>query len=182
MNKTLLIGFSSLLALALVGAGCQSTTKTPPTGSSPTSTTSDASCPTVTDLTRALRTPETVCSLDVSNQNRTGALPAEIRRLTNLKALDASKNNMTGIPAEIGQLQNLSSLNYSFNKLDTMPDEIANLKNLKVLSLAHNNYKQPPSSVLKLTQLQILDLTGNPISSDEIGRIKELLPRTVVRF
>ncbi len=78
--------------------------------------------------------------LNLSNNQLTGAIQAEIRHLTNLKVLNASNNQMTGVPAEIGQLQNLQILDLSNNQLTGLPYELGNLKNLKTLNLSGNNY------------------------------------------
>ncbi|MEW6610707.1 MAG: leucine-rich repeat domain-containing protein [Patescibacteria group bacterium] len=78
--------------------------------------------------------------LDVSGNNLTGALPAEIRKLQNLKVLKANNNNMTGVPAEIGQLRKLEVLDLSNNQLTGLPYELGNLKNLKTFNLSGNNY------------------------------------------
>lgn len=79
-----------------------------------------------------------VRTLDVSNNNLTGALPAEIRKLTNLETLNASNNQLTGVPAEIGQLTRLTTINFANNNLSGLPLELGNLKNLKVLDLRGN--------------------------------------------
>lgn len=79
---------------------------------------------------------------DLSVNNLTGALPAEIRHLKNLKVLNVSHNKMTGIPAEIGQLSNLVTLDYSYNQITGMPYEMANLKNLRTLNLTGNNFSE----------------------------------------
>lgn len=80
--------------------------------------------------------------LNVSNNNLTGAIQAEIRHLQNLQILNASNNKMTGAPAEIGQLQNLRILNLSDNQLTGLPYELGNLKNLQTLNLSGNNYSE----------------------------------------
>lgn len=81
-------------------------------------------------------------SLNVSNNNLTGALPAEIRQLTKLQYLNAADNQMTGVPAEIGQLSNLLELNLANNQLTGLPNELGNLKNLKTLNLSGNKVSQ----------------------------------------
>ncbi len=78
--------------------------------------------------------------LNVSNNQLTGAIQAEIRQLTKLKVLNASNNLMTGVPAEIGQLTNLEVLDLSNNKLTGLPNELGNLQNLKTLNLSGNQY------------------------------------------
>lgn len=95
--------------------------------------------------------------LDISSNRLTGALPAEIRFLKNLKKLNASDNRMTGIPAEIGQLSELEELDYSDNMITGLPLELKNLKKLK-----------------------ILNLTGNDYSTIDLAQIKSSLPGLVV--
>lgn len=80
--------------------------------------------------------------LNVSNNQLTGAIQAEVRHLSNLKILNASNNLMTGVPAEIGQLQKLEILDLSNNKLTGLPYELGNLNNLKVLNLSGNQYSK----------------------------------------
>lgn len=87
--------------------------------------------------------------LDISNNNLTGALPAEIKNLQNLRELNASNNKMTGVPAEIGQLKNLEVLDLSNNQLTGLPYELGNLKNLKTLNLSGNDYAQQDLDIIK---------------------------------
>ena len=77
--------------------------------------------------------------LDLSNNQLTGALQAEVRHLSNLQILDLSSNQFTGVPAEVGQLNKLEELNLSNNELTGLPHELANLKNLKTLDLRGND-------------------------------------------
>ena len=85
----------------------------------------------------------------------TGALPAEIRFLSSLEALDASDNAMTGLPAEIGQLSRLRILDLSDNDLTGLPHELGNLQSL-----------------------EILDLSGNAVSQTDLDIIRSRLPAT----
>lgn len=91
-----------------------------------------------------------VTTLDVSGNNLTGALPGEIRKLTNLEVLNASDNNLTGIPAEIGQLSKLRVANFANNDISGLPMEIGNLSNLETLDLRGN----PNVSNQDLSQIQ----------------------------
>ncbi len=89
-----------------------------------------------------------------------GSLIGEIRQMSKLKQLDVSYNKMTGMPAEIGQLTNLETLNYSYNSITGLPNELANLK---------NNLKE-------------FNLTGNPLSPEQISKLKASLPNTTIIF
>lgn len=87
--------------------------------------------------------------LNISNNNITGALPAEIRQLNTLRVLNASNNDMTGVPAEVGQLDKLEILDLSNNKLTGLPYELGNLKNLKKLDLSGNDYAKQDLDIIR---------------------------------
>jgi Leucine-rich repeat (LRR) protein len=80
--------------------------------------------------------------LNISNNQLTGSLQAEIRHLQNLRVLKASNNHMTGVPAEIGQLTKLEILDLSNNQLTGLPNELGNLKNLKTFNISGNKYSE----------------------------------------
>ncbi len=88
-------------------------------------------------------------TLDLSNNNLTGALPGEIRHLTELRTLNLSYNQFTGVPAEVGQLKNLEYLDLSHNQLTGLPYELGNLSNLKELILTGNNYAKADLEIIK---------------------------------
>ena len=100
----------------------------------------------------------TVLKIDHNQLN--GNLIGEIRQMTKLRTLNVSYNNMTGMPAELGQLHSLESLDYSNNKITGLPNEIEQLK---------DNLKE-------------FDLTGNPLSIEQISKIKIALPNTKIIF
>lgn len=71
----------------------------------------------------------------------------------NVCHLDLSDKNLTQLPSKVLQFKNLESLYLNNNKLTTLPENIGSL-----------------------TNLTLLDLTGNPVSQEEVGKIKKLLP------
>ncbi len=118
----------------------------------------DLSSKGLTQIDKDILDDSSVGTLDVSGNSLTGALPGEIRKLTNLEVLDASDNNMTGIPAEIGQLSKLRVANFANNNITGLPNEIGNLKNLETL-----------------------DLRGNPnVSNQDLSLIKSKIPKANV--
>jgi Leucine-rich repeat (LRR) protein len=94
-----------------------------------------------------------IFKIDLSHNMLQGALPAEIRHVTELQVLDLSDNSFTGVPAEVGSLRRLEILDLSNNNLTGLPYEIGNLQNLKTL-----------------------DVRGNPYSSHDIEIIRKALP------
>lgn len=97
--------------------------------------------------------------LNVSDNNLTGALQAEIHQLKNLQILKASGNEMTGVPAEIGQLSELREIDFSENKLTGLPSELGNLQNLRLLDLRGNMISKQDLDAIRarLTQVEILE-------------------------
>ena len=104
----------------------------------------------------------------------TGAIPAELGWLANLTELHLYRNNLTGlIPPELGKLANLTELVLRANSLTgPIPPELANLANLKKLVL--------PAGVCVPADLQAwavkLGVSVFPCSSE--GR---LLPSVLMR-
>ncbi|MEK7183971.1 MAG: leucine-rich repeat domain-containing protein [Patescibacteria group bacterium] len=99
-------------------------------------------------------------TLKIDHNLLDGNLIGEVRLMSKLKILDVSSNNMTGIPAEIGQLNKLEILNYSDNKITNLPDELSKLR----------------------YNLKEFDLSGNPLSQEQISKLKILLPDTKIIF
>ena len=74
-----------------------------------------------------------VVDLDLEEFGLTGAVPAEIGRLTALRQLNADCNELTSVPAEIGQLTSLKVLYLGKNQLTSVPAEIGQLMSLEQL-------------------------------------------------
>lgn len=154
-QRIVLLGIGT--ALALMAFGCQSPTNTDtPTGTSMGKRSAD--CLVYTDLNEALRSPDSVCELNITGQGIGGALPSQIGKLRNLKVLNASNNKMTGLPAELGQLSQLEVLDVSNNQLTGLPMELGNLKQLREFNLKGNAYSEQDLAGIaaKLPQAQIV--------------------------
>lgn len=155
-----------LTVLLLVGAGCLESGPLPTAGGGQSTADPATTSSTRLDLSNSglNKVPSYVFGmtglqeLDLSDNQLTGALPAEIRHLQKLRLLDASGNQMTGVPAEIGQLANLEELDLSDNQLTGLPLELGNLANLRVLDLRGNNASTQDLNAIraKLTNTQIL--------------------------
>ena len=128
--------------------------------STPASAQADYSGKGLTKFPKEVLDQTNLVILDISDNNLTGALPAEIRHLTKLEELNVSNNKMTGIPAEVGQLSKLKTLNYANNQITGLPQELGNL-----------------------TQLEVLDLRDNPkISQYDLSLISPKLPNTDIKL
>ena len=118
--------------------------------------------------------------LYLSDNLLTGEIPAELGSLINLEGLHLWGNGLTGeIPAELANLTNLERLNLSENQLTgTVPAELANLTNLQRLSLHDNQLTGPiPAWLSNLTDLERLNLTRNQLTGPiptELGSLTSL--------
>ncbi|CDY43965.1 BnaA02g24430D [Brassica napus] len=120
--------------------------------------------------------------LDLTSNNFTGQIPAEIGKLTELNkiVLGLYNNLLKGeIPAEIGNCTSLIQLELYGNQLTgRIPTELGNLDKLESLRLYKNKLSSPiPSSMFRLTQLTNLGLSGNQLVGpipEEIGSLKSL--------
>ncbi|KAI6694794.1 hypothetical protein NL676_022504 [Syzygium grande] len=144
-------------------------------------------------------------TLDLSRNNLSGDIPAEMGLLSNLRYLNLSWNGLSSrISPELGYFQDLTVLDFRNNDLygsipgdicdsgslailqldgnaltGPIPEEIGNCSSLYLLSLSHNNLSGPiPKLVSTLSNLKILKLEFNELSGEipqELGKLEELL-------
>ena len=117
-----------------------------------------------------------VVQLKLEEFGLTGAVPAEIGRLSALRELDLDGNELTSVPAEIGQLTSLEKLYLGDNQLTSLPAEIGQLTSLTELYLEGNQLTSLPAEIGQLASLEILDIRKNQLTSvlAEIGQLTSL--------
>jgi leucine-rich repeat protein SHOC2 len=118
-----------------------------------------------------------VVKLSLEAFGLTGAVPAEIGRLSALRQLNLGLNQLTSVPAEIGQLAALEQLYLSENQVTSLPAEMGQLTSLEWLSLSENRLTSLPAEIGQLTSLRELYLIGNRLTSlpAEIGQLTSLV-------
>ncbi len=100
-------------------------------------------------------------------------------------AIDLSANNLTGtLPAELGDLRSLHSLNLAFNDLQgPIPHELGNLTQLVDLELGGNMFVGViPTSLGNLASLVTLDLQGNHLGGAVPAELSNLTALTSLRL
>jgi Leucine-rich repeat (LRR) protein len=118
--------------------------------------------------------------LFLSNNQLTGSIPAELGNLSNLQTLSLGSNQLTGsIPAELASLSNLQQLELSRNQLTgSIPAELGNLSNLHNVELGQNELTGSiPAELGNLSNLKFLSLVGNELTGSipaELGNLYNL--------
>lgn len=105
-----------------------------------------------------------------------GSLPADIADITNLKVLQANRNDLVSVPSTLHLLQSLTHVSLSTNNFRVIPPDILSLQNLVALDMSRNMITEVPASIGALSKLEHLFLYGNRITSlpPEIGNLTAL--------
>ena len=104
--------------------------------------------------------------LDLSYNQLTEDIPAEIGRLINLNSLRLSNNKLSGeIPSTLGECVLLDSLHLEKNFLQgSIPDSFINLRGIAEMDLSQNNLSgRIPEFFQSLSSLQFLNLSFNDL-------------------
>ncbi|KAH9278457.1 Leucine-rich repeat-containing protein 57 [Echinococcus granulosus] len=104
-------------------------------------------------------------SLQLSNL-KLSKFPEDVRKLTNLRALDLSSNSIQNLDPWIGAFPGLKSLNVSGNKLACLPTEVSRLTKLESLNASNNRMLSLTSSHSvvnfgSLRHLRTVDISKN---------------------
>jgi Leucine-rich repeat (LRR) protein len=132
--------------------------------------------------------------------------PTEILEFKNLQSLDIQKNKFKTFPIQITAFKFLQELNISTNKIEIVTKELGQLIHLRKFTANSNRIVSLPKEIRFLKKLKYIDIWGNDIGSlpyeiselqdnlleidmrvilmskDENNKIKELLPKTKIRF
>ncbi|CAN7066228.1 unnamed protein product [Brassica oleracea var. botrytis] len=102
--------------------------------------------------------------LDLSSNQLSGEIPAEVWDLKNIRSLNFSSNRLTGsIPDSISKLENLESLDLSNNKLHgNIPPQLADLNSLGVFNISFNNFSGEIPFKAHLMTFDEKSYRGNP--------------------
>jgi len=97
--------------------------------------------------------------------NNLTCIPDEIRRLSNLRWLTISGENITdeNLSEEVWKLPNLRTLDIYLTRIRIIPPYIKLLTELNSLTLSHNEIEVIPPEIEHLTKLQSLNLSFNKI-------------------
>ena len=101
--------------------------------------------------------------------NLFGYVPAELYNISSLRTLDLSNNNITGaIPSRIGNtLPTLEKLIASGNRINgSIPASLTNASKLQVIDLSYNSLAGSVPLLGSLHGLLLLDLQSNILQSD----------------
>jgi Leucine-rich repeat (LRR) protein len=118
-----------------------------------------------TDLNEALKNPDKVYRLNLSNQ-QFKEFPAGILKFKNLEYLNLRNDGLATLSPEIGNLKSLRVLDLGGNDFKRLPKDFVKLRNLEELFLDNDknlDLKQDIDILSKLPKLRVLHLDNDGI-------------------
>lgn len=125
-------------------------------------------------------TPDGNVNWDKNSVLFSGAIPAEIGKLTKLRFLNFARAGFQGeLPASIGDLSSVTRLDLSENRLSgSIPASIGQLRNVEWLALCNNQFTGTiPDEICNAAALQFCSVSDNQLTGSvpaEIGNLPEL--------
>lgn len=110
------------------------------------------------------------------------SFPRPLFQIASLKFLYLSNTNTHFVSKHFERLPQLEVLIVENNRLQNLPFEVYKAQKLRFISLRNNLLSSLPDSISQLSELAFLDISGNPISADEIEKLKILLPGCQIKF
>ena len=154
---TTVIHFRSLIFAALAACAISITAQVADT----------TTLPVFRSMQEALRQPELVLSLDLSDQHL-GSLPSDVFRFTNLRELRVRNDDLNSLPPEIASLTHLRLLDMSGNPITLLPERFAELGELEELYLNNDKslaLERDLGILARLPHLRILHLENDGLST-----------------
>lgn len=106
-------------------------------------------------------------------------LPASIVDLEQLEYLNLYAMNVKALPEDINKLKNLKTIRLGNNKVEAIPENLGYMESLTELDLSYNRLSSFPTSLSNLKDvLTKFYIRGNNYSSEELQKLKEMLPNT----
>lgn len=105
----------------------------------------------------------------ICRNNNLMTVPSEIGNCTQLEKLDFNSNSINELPAEIGKLVNLTDIDLRYNQLSALPPTFADLKNLKYLRLWCNMIASLDESITKMPSLEEIYMKDNRLKTLPMG-------------
>lgn len=156
-----------------------------------------------TSMEEALISPLDIKVLDLRKQ-KLKVLPNKFDRLINVHTIYLDKNKLDELPESFSACRSLRYLSISKNKFDKFPEVICQLTQLRFLDFSTNEIVFLPNCISQLIHLEEIYLVGNEVSAIpqsffeldikeldmrmiqmseiEQERIREILPKTEIRF
>ncbi len=94
---------------------------------------------------------------------------------TSIKFLSMLSCKIASLPNELFKLTNLRSLYISNNNLQPIPDDLENLINLETLYCANCGLTSVPKAISKMSNLKIMNLSNNPLHTLPEGVFMDLI-------
>jgi len=120
------------------------------------------------DIKEALKEPEKVYRLDLSNQNLNLPSDSIWEKFINLEYLSFKNDHLTNLPDGLGKLKKLKILDLSGNDFKVLPQSLSRLENLVELYLNDEKKMDMTQSLLiikDLPNLKILHLENDHLKS-----------------